>query len=172
MLCVKLMTRGFLRMTTAVFVLAVAPQVLPAGVLDERMHHLRSGAQREWTEFPETAEGREWVLPFDAGANADEQTLRLRHRDLKQVWAVSVNGKELGKLPQDENEMVTFWSIPAGLLQRAGNELRISSTGGGESDDVLIGEAQLLDGPRAKVLSAATLDVTITNGGDASPLPC
>ena len=50
-----------------------------------RMHHLRSGQEREWAEFPPQAEGAELRLEFDAPRNPSEWTLRLRHRDIKQA---------------------------------------------------------------------------------------
>ena len=34
--------------------------------LDRTLHHLRSGTQREWSEFPAAAEGREWTVAFTA----------------------------------------------------------------------------------------------------------
>src|SRR5687767_9635643 len=81
-----------------------------------RMHHLRSHTDREWAEFPAQAEGRELVLAFDAKANRDEQTLRLRHRDLKQPWRVLLNGKEIAVLPLDEADTITYWPVPSGTL--------------------------------------------------------
>ena len=47
-------------------------------VITERMHHLRSGAEREWAEFSGQAEGTELVLPFQAKPNETEQTLPFR----------------------------------------------------------------------------------------------
>lgn len=149
-------------------------------VLDPRIHHLRWGDVREWSDFPEPAESHDLVVRFDAPPNPAEQTLRVRHRDLKQIWTVKLNGKELGSLPRDENEMVTYWSIPAGLLKGAGNELRIACLANvpaiapaeGASDDVMIGEVQLLDAPRKEVLSQASADVTVTDADSGTQTPC
>src|SRR5687767_12907468 len=82
-------------------------------VISERMHHLRSSPDREWAEFPEQAEGSELVLTFHAKADHAEQTLRLRHRDLKQRWRVLLNGNEIAQLPLDEADMITYWVVPA-----------------------------------------------------------
>jgi hypothetical protein len=73
-----------------VALLLLALQSAPAVdlVITGRMHHLRSGTQREWAEFPERAEGTELVLTVQAKASQAERTLRLRHRDLKQPWRV------------------------------------------------------------------------------------
>src|SRR5688572_18947851 len=81
----------------------VPPAALAADLaISGRMHHLRSQAAREWAEFPERAEGTELVLTFDAKSNDVEHTVRLRHRDLKQLWRVLLNGKEIARLPLDE----------------------------------------------------------------------
>src|SRR5262245_21930388 len=97
------------------FALIVTPQSAPARdvPITDRMHHLRSGAAREWAEFPERAEAAELVIAFQATPNAREFTLRLRHRDLKQNWIVRVNGKELARLPSDEADTMTYWPVPA-----------------------------------------------------------
>jgi hypothetical protein len=139
-------------------------------VLTERMHHLRSGPVREWSAFPERAEGTELVLAFRAQSNQREQTLRLRHRDLKQAWRVRLNGAEIARLPFDEADMITHWAVPVGTLTAGRNELRIDCTGSA-ADDVLIGEVSLIDRPREQVLSEATLDVAVHEepGGRAIP---
>jgi hypothetical protein len=139
-------------------------------IITGRMHHVRSGAEREWAEFPEQAEGPELVRTFQATSNRGEQTLRLRHRDLKQAWRVLVNGKEIARLPFDEADMITYWVVPAGTLREGANELRIVCTGPA-SDDVLIGQVTLIDRPREQVLSEATVDVSVHEapGGRAVP---
>src|SRR3712207_3117274 len=71
--------------------------------LDPKMHHLRHGLLREWDEFPEHAEASQLRLTFTARANDAERTLRLRHRDLHHPWAVHVNGKEIARLPPEDN---------------------------------------------------------------------
>src|SRR5262245_6900569 len=55
-------------------------------VVDSGWHHLRTGDQREWTEFPVDAEGDRLTLSFEAHPGPREQTLRVRHRDVKQTW--------------------------------------------------------------------------------------
>src|SRR5262245_54665382 len=52
-------------------------------VLTPKLHHLRSGAVREWADFPEQADAADVRLSFAAKANPAQQTLRLRHRDVK-----------------------------------------------------------------------------------------
>jgi hypothetical protein len=139
-------------------------------VISDRMHHLRSAGGREWAEFPERAEGTELVLTFEAKSNEAEQTVRLRHRDLKQLWRVLLNGQEIARLPLDEADMLTYWAVPPRLLADGRNQLRIHSTGSG-ADDVLIGQVTLIDQPAQKVLSEATVDVSVNQepGGRATP---
>jgi hypothetical protein len=143
----------------------------PDLAITSRMHHLRSGPDREWAEFPAQAEAVELTRAFDARPNAAEQTLRLRHRDLKQSWRVEVNGKEIARLPFEEADMITHWSVPAGTLKEGRNELRVHCTGKA-SDDVLVGEVSLIDRPRAQVVSEATLDLSVHEapGGRAVPV--
>jgi YD repeat-containing protein len=109
------------------------------------MHHLRSGAEREWAEFGERPEGRELGLTFAASRNSSERTLRLRHRDLKQPWRVALNGEDIARLPLDEADIRTYWRVPAGTLHDGSNALRIYSTAK-VSDDVMIGEVALING--------------------------
>lgn len=129
-------------------------------VVTGRMHHLRSGMAREWAEFPERPEGTQLALEFRGKPNPAEQTLRLRHKDLKQPWHVLLNGNEIARLPFDEADMITHWTVPAGTLTDGRNELRIHSTGGA-SDDVLIGQVTLIDRRREDVLSDAAVEVSV-----------
>ncbi len=139
-------------------------------VVSGRMHHVRSLEAREWAEFPEKAPARELVLPFEAAVNDSETTLRLRHRDLKQPWRVLLNGKEIARLPLDEADMMTYWPVPPGTLRDGKNELRIDCTGN-RSDDVMIGEATLINRAADAVLTETTVDVSVTEepGGRGTP---
>jgi hypothetical protein len=147
---------------TVLFLLFVGLQSAPAAelVITGRIHHLRSAADREWAEFPKQAEGRELVLAFRAKPNDADQTLRLRHRDLKQPWRVLLNGTEIAQLPFDEADTVTYWAVASGTLKEGRNELRVHCTGS-VSDDVLIGPVTLIDRPRERLLSEATVDVSV-----------
>lgn len=141
-------------------------------VLDARLHHLRLGPQREWSDFPERPEGPDLVLRFRAEANAAEQTLRLRQQDVKQAWKVLLNGRECGRLRADENDMVLFFPLPAGALVDGENTLRIEPVGK-VPDDVRVGEFALDDRPPEAVLSEATVEVSVSETGrPGRPLPC
>src|SRR5262245_8315080 len=139
-------------------------------VLTGRMPHLRLGDTREWTEFPAEAEGPALVLPFEASANARERTLRLRHRDVKATWRVRVNETEIGRLPPDEADTLSYLAIPPGTLRDGANALRIDGSGAAP-DDVLFGEIRLIDAARSDVLSEAAVDVAVQEdpGGRAIP---
>ncbi|MGH9370562.1 MAG: CehA/McbA family metallohydrolase [Vicinamibacterales bacterium] len=159
----------------AVFVLVALMATVPSSAradvaITGRMHHLRSGTDREWSEFPAKAEGSVLALTFEATRHDTEHTLRLRHRDLKQPWRVLVNGKEIARLPFDEADMITYWPVPAGTLQDGANALRIECAGK-SSDDVAIGELTLIERPRDQVLSEVTVDVSVREapGGRAIP---
>jgi hypothetical protein len=139
-------------------------------VISERMHHLRSGAEREWAEFREQSEGRELTLTFQATRNGAEQTLRLRHRDLKQSWRVALNGEEIARLPLDEADMLTYWSVPPGTLRDGPNALRIYCAGKA-SDDVMIGEVALIDRSRVEVLSESSVDISVVERPNGHGIP-
>jgi len=139
-------------------------------VLTSKLHHLRSGAAREWADFPEEAEAKSLILKFQARANATEQTLRLRQRDVKQTWSVRLNDRDIAKLPLDENDTVTFWELPPGALRDGDNTLVIMSDGK-SSDDVMIGEARIDDRPREQIVNEARVLVSVGEA-DAGPIPC
>jgi hypothetical protein len=138
--------------------------------LTARLHHLRLGALREWTEFPAQAEGAALVVPFEAAGGAGERTLRLRHRDLKASWCVQVNGLPIACLPPDEAGTIVYLAVPSGTVRDGRNELRIAATGAGP-DDVMIGEASLIDRPRAEVMAEATVDVAVHEAPGGQPVP-
>jgi hypothetical protein len=139
-------------------------------VLDARMHHLRTGGDREWTEFAKQAEGSSLKLVFSAEPNRGPGTLRVRHRDLKQNWRLRLNDQEIGALPSDENPMTTFWEVPPGSLRQGENTLVIAGTGN-PSDDIEVGDVRLLDGPRKAALGEASLSVHVLDAGNRKSMP-
>lgn len=156
------------------FVLILLLLGLPANaqVIDAMMHHLRHGAQREWDDFSEKAESRELRVSFSGKANATEKTLRLRHRDLRHVWKVSLNGNELAKLPQDDNLMVSFIAVPPGAVREGANEIRVVCTEkSDEPDDIEVGDIELLDVSRKEHVSKAAVDVSVVDAESDRPIP-
>ncbi|MEO5820998.1 MAG: CehA/McbA family metallohydrolase [Vicinamibacteraceae bacterium] len=134
-------------------------------IVTRRMHHLRLGTMREWAEFAAQAEAAELRLTFTTTANLRERTLRLRHRDVKLAWHITLNDREIARLPADEADTVSYWSILPGTLRDGVNALRIHGNGSA-SDDVLIGDVRVIDRPRADVLTAATVDVAVVEAPD------
>jgi len=144
-----------------------APAFASDTVVDTRLHHLRAGDVREWTEFAEQAEGDRLDIAFDVKAGHPPKTLRLRHRDVKQSWKLMVNDLEIGRLPQDENDMVSFWPMPDELP--AGPNTLAIVPAGGTPDDILVGDTRLDDRPLDTVLNEATLEVAVTENGERIP---
>ena len=154
--------------------LCPAPATAATRVLDARMHHLRVAGEREWSDFPARAEGPSLSLRFRARANAAEQALRLRQQDVRQTWKVLLNGKELGRLPPDENDMVIYLPVPPGRLLAGENTLTIEQVGR-IPDDVRIGEIRLDDRPVHSALAEATVEVSVldaTRPENPVPVPC
>jgi hypothetical protein len=143
-------------------------------VLDARLHHLRAGAEREWSDFPAQAEGPSLTVNFAAATtNKGEWALRLRQQDVRQTWKVVLNGKELGRLPPDENDMVVYLPVPAGTLLAGDNVLVVEQIGK-VPDDVRVGELVLSDVPVSRALAEAELDITVHDAGQPGkpPVPC
>jgi hypothetical protein len=149
---------------------AVPPtSVAKERVLDAKLHHLRVGAEREWSDFPAQAEGPSLTVHLQAEANAGEWTLRLRQQDVRLTWKVLLNGKEISRLSTDENDTVLYLPIPPGALRAGENTLKIEQVGKA-SDDIRVGELTLDDRPVERVLSEATVDVDVTE--NKQPVPC
>ena len=102
---------------------AIAGRALGDGI-EPRLLHVRSGGVREWSEFPEAAEAVSFEASFAAKKNPAEWTLVLRQQDVKQRWAVSLNGRQIGELTRDENDMVVVFALAAGTLIDGQNVLR------------------------------------------------
>ncbi len=141
--------------------------------LDAKLHHLRATERREWADFPAVPEAARLSLTFRAEPNAGEWSLRLRQQDVRQTWKVLLNGKQLGRLIQDENDAVVYFKVPPGWLARD-NRLVVEQVGR-VPDDVRVGEISLDDRPLARVLGEATVEVTVREegpGGKLAPVPC
>ncbi|MCA8999583.1 MAG: CehA/McbA family metallohydrolase [Planctomycetaceae bacterium] len=140
--------------------------------LDGGLHHLRSGDTREWDTFPETAESREWEVRFDANPLTKEATLELRQQDVKQGWAVTLNGQRLGLLTRDENDMTVYFPIPEGALQETANVLAIAPVNDkGDSDDIRVGEIFLHGHDVIGTLAEWELDVRVLDAETNQPIP-
>jgi hypothetical protein len=141
-------------------------------VLAERVH-LRLGEHLEWSEFADSVPQQALQLRFNAEPNASEYSLRLRQEDVKQTWQVTLNGQLLGQLTIDENAMLSYFAVPAGLLKADGNELtvRAASAAIGVVDDIRVGEIVLDAQPVAQALAGATLQLRILDRNSGLPTP-
>src|SRR5690348_2975964 len=88
----------FVVLVTLVFLVTPASLIAAQTILDDRLHHLRAGDEREWSDFPAKAEGPSLSLRFRSDRNLGECSLRLRQQDVKQTWKVLLNDKEIGRL--------------------------------------------------------------------------
>ena len=140
-------------------------------VVTQQMHHLRVGADREWSDFPETPEAKELDLTFDARLNEQPATLRLRQQDVKQRWKVRVNAKDVGELRIDENDMVVYFEIPPGTLVDGANRLHVQQQGDSR-DDVRVGEIAVDTRSVSQLLGEANVEVSVVDAETQRPTPC
>jgi len=161
-------------LATAIACFFVAPvHRVYAQTLDPHLHHLRHGLDREWDDFPADAEGQTTRITFQSRTNDTEETLRLRHRDLRLTWDVLLNGKRLATLPQEENAMVTLLAIPPHALREGENDIQIVCTSPApDADDILVGGVELLHRPVKDLTSESTVEVTVTDADTHHATPC
>ena len=136
--------------------------------LTPRLHHLRRGDAPEWADFPKQAEGPSLKLTFRGAANVAEATLRIRQQDVRDVWKVQVNGKNLGSLVADENDMTICLAVPPGVLRSGANTLIVEQAGK-LVDDIRVGEIVLDPRPLDQVLSEGRVEVTVLEGDERIP---
>ena len=162
-----------LRLILLLGILLSTPATAETQVLDGKLHHLRVGP-REWSEFPEQPEAERLAISFDVGApNSTEMTLRVRQQDLKQNWTVALNGKVIGRLRRDENDLIEYFPVPPDTLKAGKNQLVIEQPRLAKRtpDDVRIGEIILDPRPRSEALSESTVSVTVVDSDSSGPIP-
>ncbi|MBC7821861.1 MAG: hypothetical protein IAG10_33660, partial [Planctomycetaceae bacterium] len=157
-------------MTTASLAADTAQQ---RQIVEQKLLHLRSGTEREWSEFPETADGQRLDAKFASRKNSTEQTLLVRQQDVKQAWNVLLNGKRLGELVRDENDMAVTFAIPANTLVDGENSLRIESPSSSKvaSDDIRVGQIAIQERPVSDTLRETTVEVEVVDADTKKPLP-
>jgi hypothetical protein len=165
--------------TNLTHLLAIALAMLQTGwqstqeiSVETRMVHLRSGPTREWSEFPEKPHGAAFECRFQSSRNEREFTLQWRQQDVKQAWRTMVNGKPLGELARDENDMVIGVPLPAGTLRDGENTLRIETPGRAAADDIRVGEIRIVPRPPGELLNEATVEIAVVDAERREPLPC
>lgn len=139
--------------------------------IDESLHHIRNGAEREWASFPADASETSYEKSFVATANDSEWLLRATQEDVKQNWDISLNGTPLGRLHRDENSIVGFWPIPSATLIDGQNVLSIR-TRSKAPDDIRVGKIAIMKSEMVAALKAATLVVTVRDAATDRVTPC
>src|SRR5262245_4424917 len=129
-------------------------------VLQNGMHHLRNGQDREWSEFPKEAKGKELSIQFSANANTSQQTLSLQQYDVKQNWRILLNDLDIGGLVADEKRMKVYFTIPVGSLRDGSNTLVIKCKDT-PSDDIMVGGIEMHSQTSDTVLSDASIDLQV-----------
>ena len=137
--------------------------------IDNQLYHLRTGDRVEWKDFNGTPK-KTLAVHFEAKQNQVEQTLGLRQEDVKQKWNVQLNGRILGALLQDENSMLTYFTILPGILKNGKNELLIQQVDT-VADDIRTGEIILSNLPLNKLLHEATIEISVTGSNTNTLIP-
>jgi len=140
-------------------------------VLNIQRLHLGNPETPEWEWFAARApDARRLDLRFKAQPNSREATLFIRQDDVRQDWFVELNGRRLGKLFLMEADLVHSIAIAPGTLREGENVLSLLPPK--ENDDIVIQQVEIVDKPLTEAISESTLDVTVNNTTDRSPLPC
>jgi hypothetical protein len=152
------MPRGLVLLILFGLLASARPAGAQGRVLDAAQYHLGTEGFPEWQEFVgKKPHGRRLELSFDAQANAAEQTLLLRQRDVKQGWQVQLNGRRLGSLVAQETPLVHALAVPPGALRDGTNTLVILPPTA--VDDIVVGDFRLVPTPLKATLGEAFLDL-------------
>jgi hypothetical protein len=140
-------------------------------VLNTQRLHLGSPDAPEWEWFAAwPPDARRLDLRFTAQPNVREATLFIRQDDVRQDWSVGLNGKRLGKLFLMEADLVHTIAIAPGTMRDGENVLSLLPPK--ENDDIVIQQVEIVERPLNEAIAEGTLEVTVTNAGDRTPLPC
>jgi len=138
-------------------------------VLDKGMHHLRITNEPEWAGFSGKPM-KQLRVEFNAKTNDTEQTLCLRQEDVRRNWIVRLNGKELGKLDQDEKAIIGYFPIPAQTLNTGANILTVNQSDS-LADDIRVGEIGIQDLPLVNLLTETEISVSVVDRKDNLLVP-
>ncbi|HXX95451.1 MAG TPA: CehA/McbA family metallohydrolase, partial [Planctomycetota bacterium] len=141
-----------------------------ARTLSRSTYHLRSGGSPMWSDFADSPDGKRLDLPFEARANAVENTLFIRQEMVREKWPVLVNGTKIGELHKDETPLVGAYAVPPGLLKSGENILSIAPPA--EKEDIRVGPVRLESRPLSEALGEASLQVTVVDPATNAALPC
>jgi hypothetical protein len=145
-------------------------QTKPEAIVHSGMLHVRASSDREWTSFSAQADASSLDRRFESRHNDSPWTLSLRQVDIKQSWQVRINDQVLGRLVQDENDLISDFRIPPGALRDGENRLQISQTGRDDADDIRLGEIRLYSVSPLQLREESTVIVDLTDQ-NRTPLP-
>ncbi len=138
--------------------------------ISKKEYYLSVTGNPEWEHFASlSSQGPALELRFKASSNEGEQTLLIRHKDVKTSWEIRLNNQPIGKLSAMEAHIVEAFAIPPKKLRDGENIFSLHATKG--QDDILVSDIKIDPRPLAKTLSQATLEFAVTETG-AGPLPC
>jgi hypothetical protein len=140
-------------------------------VLDGTMHHLGDDERPEWSEASPAPEAAPLEITFEARSNPSEWLLELSARDVGDVWALELNGRELARLRRCGDELVRgFYPVPAGFLRDGANRLVVRPVDR-PGDDLTVGRARLLERSLREVARLGRVTVRVRDRANGSPLP-
>ncbi len=136
---------------------------------DNKDYHLGTTSEPEWKGL-KAAPRKELILQFTAKSNNAEYTLACTQEDVKLAWVVKLNGANLGNLQEDENTMVTYFRVPAGMLKDGTNELSISPADSA-ADDIHVRGIRLMGLPPGKWLTEVAFEFKVMNKLSSELIP-
>ncbi len=139
--------------------------------LEAKRLHLGKPGEYEWDEFKDRpVDGERAEVRFQSKTNTTEQTLRIWHSNVKYNWPVKMNGRKLGILTTAETPMESLFALPVGALADGDNTLLIEAPP--SLDDIEVGPVHIETSPVKVFLSAAHLDVEVTDADADALIPC
>lgn len=140
-------------------------------VLNTNRLHLRSGEVAEWDEFAaDPRPARRLELRFARQASSRDGTLFVRQDDVRQDWAVELNGRRLGTLFLMEADLVQTLRVPGGTLCDGDNLLSIVPPK--ENDDIVLHEIRIDPRPPEEAVAEAAVEFQVTDLATGRPMPC
>lgn len=111
-------------------------------VIDDSFHHIRKTKKQEWNSFAKLPEATSLELTFTLKTADNWKYLTFRQAEVKQLWEIKVNGRNIGKLNRDHNDTENLLELPAEALQVGENTLTVA-TDSTTPDDIRVGEFAL-----------------------------